>query len=81
MRTNTDIEEFLLYFSQHHPLQEQGLSNYSLLVKNEDFHLYSVEQNNKPLILKVMCDPDLFYSELAVFNRIQTLSVGADTTV
>ena len=81
MRTNTDIEEFLLYFSQHHPLQEQGLSNYSLLVKNEDFHLYSVEQNSKPLILKVMCDPDLFYAELAVFNRIQTLSVGAEATV
>lgn len=64
-------------FAQSHPLSEQGLSNYALLVKNEDFHLYSVEQNGKPLVLKVMCDPDLFYAELAVFNRIRTLQVGA----
>jgi len=64
-------------FAQSHPLSEQGLGNYALLVKNEDFHLYSVEQNGKPLVLKVMCDPDLFYAELAVFNRIRTLQVGA----
>lgn len=67
----TDIEEFLLHFAAEHPLREQGLSNYALLVKNEDFHLYSVEQDRKPLILKVMCDPDLFYNELAVYNRLQ----------
>ena len=65
-------------FAQSHPLQEQSLSNYALLVKNEDFHLYSVEQNGKPLVLKVMCDPDLFYAELAVFNRIKTLQFGND---
>ena len=76
MTANTDIEEFLMHFSQLHPLQEQGLVNYSLLVKNEDFHLYSVEQNRKPMILKVMCDPDLFYAELAVYNRVQAVSMG-----
>ena len=54
-------------YPQNHPLIEQGLSNYAQLVKNEDFHLYSVEKNGKPLVLKVMCDPDLFYAELAVF--------------
>ena len=30
------------------------------------------------LMLKVMCDPDLFYSELDVFRRIETLTVGAE---
>ena len=25
-----------------------------------------------------MCDPDLFYAELAVFNRIQTLTAGSE---
>ena len=64
---NTDIEDFLMNYPQNHPLIEQGLSNYAQLVKNEDFHLYSVEKNGKPLVLKVMCDPDLFYAELAVF--------------
>ena len=54
------------------------MSNYAQLVKNEDFHLYSVEKNGKPLVLKVMCDPDLFYAELAVFQRLKTLSVGDD---
>jgi len=48
-----------------------------LLVKNEDFHLYSVEKGGKPYVLKVMCDPDLFYAELAVFNRIKALQTGA----
>lgn len=72
---STDIEEFLLHYNQEHPLIKQGLSDYSLLVKNEDFHLYSVEQNHKQMILKVMCDPDLFYGELEVYKRIQCLSL------
>lgn len=29
-------------------------------------------------MLKVMCDPDLFYSELDVFRRIETLTIGAE---
>ena len=65
----TDIEEFLHYTASH-PLREQRLTNYALLVKNEDFHLYSVEQDGQPLILKVMCDPDLFYNELEVYTRL-----------
>lgn len=73
-----DIEEFLMHFSAEHPLQQQGLSKFALLVKNEDFHLYSVEKSGRPLLLKVMCDPDLFYAELAVFNRIQTLTAGSE---
>lgn len=54
------------------------MSKFALLVKNEDFHLYSVEKAGRPLLLKVMCDPDLFYAELAVFNRIQTLTAGSE---
>ena len=30
------------------------------------------------MVLKVMCDPDLFYAELAVFDRIKTLQFGND---
>ena len=74
MPPDTEIEEFLLHYSQEHPLRQQGLGNYALLVKNQDYHLYSVEQANKPLMLKVMCDPDLFYAELAVFQRLETLA-------
>ena len=73
----TDIEDFLSNFQSNHPLLEQGLRNYALLVKNEDFHLYSVEKDGRPLVLKVMCDPDLFYAELAVFNRVEALQTGA----
>ena len=60
----TDIEEFLNHFSAKHPLYDQGLSKFALLVKNEDFHLYSVMQGKKHLLLKVMCDPDLYYHEM-----------------
>ena len=67
-------------FNVNHPLQEQGLTNFALLVKNEDFHLYSVERSGKPLVLKVMCDPDLFYAELAVFNRLQSMAAGGPTS-
>ena len=63
-------------YDKNHPLQQHGITNYALLVRNEDFHLYSVEQQGKPLVLKVMCNPDLFYAELDVFHRLQTLNVG-----
>ena len=66
----TDIEEFLNHFSSKHPLYEQGLTKFALLVKNEDFHLYSVMKNKKQALLKVMCDPDLFYAELSAVTRL-----------
>jgi len=67
----TDIEEFLMHFDKKHPLFDQGMSKFALLVKNEDFHLYSVVQNKKHLLLKVMCDPDLFYAELSAVSRLE----------
>ena len=70
MSQTTDIEEFLMSYDQKHPLQQHGISNYALLVRNEDFHLYSVVKDGKPLVLKVMCNPDLYYAELDVFYRI-----------
>ena len=68
--TLTDIEQILVHFSEKHPLYDQGLTKFALLVKNEDFHLYSVMKNKKQALLKVMCDPDLFYAELSAVSRL-----------
>ena len=43
----TSVEEFLAFFTDLHPLFHKNLSNFKILVKSEDFHLYSVVQNKR----------------------------------
>lgn len=38
----TNIEDFLTFYTDKHPLYNKNLSNFKILVKGEDFHLYSV---------------------------------------
>ena len=75
----TEMEEFLLHFKDTHPLAQLGLTKFQQLVKGEDFHLYSCNQGKKNLLLKVICDPGLFYNELAVITRLKTLAFNSTT--
>ena len=51
-----------------------GLTKFALLVENEDYHLYSVLYKKKQALLKVVCDPDLFYREHTALTRLGSIS-------
>lgn len=73
----TNVEEFLSFFTDKHPLFNQNLSNFKALIKSEDFHLYSVVQNKRQnILLKVMCDNVLFDTELLVIRRLNAFIRG-----
>jgi len=66
----TELEEFMQYFGKEHPLAKQGFTRFKLLLQNDDYHLYQVYQNKTPYFVKVLCDPDLFCTELTCLRKL-----------